>query len=423
MPKTHNTDSQHKSDIVLWGATSFIGRLLIKYLWPRYGENGEVRFALGGRNKSKLESIHREMNADDSLSIVVGDASDKDFLDVLTRNTTLVVSTVGPYAKYGSLLVEACVKNGKDYCDLTGEPQWMRRMIDAHQKKAEKSGARIIHACGFDSIPSDLGVMFLQDESQRRYGHALEHVKMRVASIRGGLSGGTVASILNLVEEVRRDPEIAAIARNPYSLAPEGMRKGIRQDNVSSLKYDRDLKKWIGPFIMAAVNTKIVHRSHALLGYPWGKEFRYEEAMVMGTGIKGALRAAAFAGGLGAFLLGAGFSPTRSLMKTTVLPKPGEGPSPKEQETGFYKLHFIGKSQEGIQLQSRVTGDRDPGYGSTSKMLGESALCMLKDVAREELSGGFWTPATAMGLKLMNRLTSNAGMSFEIYKDNSSRNE
>jgi len=415
MAKKHNADSQNKPDIVLWGATSFIGQLLIAYLWPRYGKSGEVRFALGGRNRSKLESIHRQMNADDRLSITVGDASDDGFLDNLTRNAKLVVSTVGPYAKYGSPLVEACARNGTDYCDLTGEPQWMRRMIDANQKTAEESGARIIHACGFDSIPSDLGVLFLQHEAQHRFGHALEHVKMRVSSIRGGLSGGTVASILNLVEEARRDPEIANIAKNPYALAPEGMRKGIRQDNVSALKFDGDLQKWIGPFIMAAVNTKVVHRSHALLGCPWGKEFRYDEAMVMGSGIRGALRGAAFAGGLGAFLLGAGFSPTRALMKTTVLPKPGEGPSPEEQETGFYKLHFIGKSQKGASLRLKVTGDRDPGYGSTSKMLGESALCLLKDIARDELSGGFWTPATAMGRKLMDRLTSSAGMSFDIH--------
>jgi short subunit dehydrogenase-like uncharacterized protein len=237
--------------------------------------------------------------------------------------------------------------------------------------------------------------------------------------MRGGLSGGTVASILNLVEEVRRDPEVANIAKNPYSLAPEGMRTGVRQDNVSTLAYDRDLQKWVGPFIMAAVNTKVVHRSHALLGCPWGKEFRYDEAMVMGAGIRGAFRAATFAGGLGAFFLGVAFSPTRFLMKTTVLPKPGEGPSPKEQENGFYKLHFIGKDQKGNQLQVRVTGDRDPGYGSTSKMLGESALCLLKDITPEELSGGFWTPATAMGQKLMYRLTSNAGLSFEVVEGNS----
>jgi short subunit dehydrogenase-like uncharacterized protein len=419
MAKKQNTDKQNKSDIVLWGASSFVGQLLIKYLWPRYGASGEVRFALGGRNRSKLETIHRNVNADDRLSVIVGDASDEGFLDVLTRSTKVVVSTVGPYAKYGSSLVEVCAKNGTDYCDLTGEPQWMRRMIDANLKTAEESGARIIHTCGFDSIPSDLGVLFLQDEAQNRFGYAMENVKMRVSAMRGGLSGGTVASILNLVEEVRRDPEIANIAKNPYALAPEGMRKGVRQENVGTLEYDRDLQKWVGPFIMAAVNTKVVHRSNALLGYPWGKEFRYDEAMVMGAGIKGALRAATLAGGLGAFFLGAVLSPTRFLMKATVLPKPGEGPSPKEQETGFYKLHFIGKDQKGNQLQVRVTGDRDPGYGSTSKMLGESALCLLKDIAPEELPGGFWTPATAMGQKLMARLTSNAGISFEVVEESS----
>lgn len=408
------TRQSRQSDIVLWGATSFVGQLLVQYLWPRYGATGEVRFALGGRNRSKLESVRRKVDADDRLAILVGDAADEGFLNDLTRNTRVVVSTVGPYARYGSPLVGVCAKNGTDYCDLTGEPQWMRRMIDANQKVAEESGARIVHSCGFDSVPSDLGVLFLQQEAQSRFSHGLEQVKMRVGAMRGGLSGGTVASILNLVAELRRDPAVARIAKNPYALAPEGMRKGIRQDNVSTLAYDRDLQKWIGPFIMAAVNTRVVHRTHALLGRPWGQEFRYDEAMVMGVGLKGAFRGATFAGGLSAFFLGAAFSPTRSLMKTTILPKPGEGPSPEEQESGFYKLVFIGKDRKENHLRVWVTGDRDPGYGSTSKMLGESAVCLLQDIAPGDLPGGFWTPATAMGQKLTDRLTANAGVSFEV---------
>lgn len=411
------TDMPQKTDIVLWGATSFVGRLLAAYLWRRYGDTGDVRLALAGRDRSKLEAVHRHLNADDRLPIIVGSASDEAFLDAMTGGASVVVSTVGPYARYGSRLVAACVQNGTDYCDLAGEPQWIRRMIDAHQNRAEDTGARIVHACGFDSIPSDLGVWYLQEEMHKRFGRPADRISMRVGAMRGGVSGGTVASMLHLVEEAQRDRAVARIAKNPYALAPEGMRSGVTQDNVATLAYDRDLRRWVGPFIMAAINTKVVHRSHALLGNAWGPAFRYDEAMVMGAGIKGAFRAAAFAGGLHAFLLGAAFNPTRGLMKRAFLPKPGEGPSPEAQKTGFFKLSFIGTGAEGNRLRVNVTGDRDPGYGSTSKMLGESAVCLLRDVSPAQLAGGFWTPSTAMGPTLMDRLTANAGMTFEVAAD------
>lgn len=417
MTKKQTTSKRKMTDIILWGATSFVGRLLTGYLWPRYGATDEIRMAIGGRSRSRLEEVHRMVNADDRLGMLVGDASDEDFLGTMARNARVVISTVGPYARYGSPLVAACASAGTDYCDLTGEPQWIRRMIDAHQKTAAGSGARIIHTCGFDSIPSDMGVLFLQEEAQKRFGHALPQVKLRVAAIRGGLSGGTVASILNVAEEMRRDPEVVKWAKNPFSLAPEGMRRGVRQPNVSGPAYDRDLDRWVGPFIMAAVNTKVVHRSNALLGYPWGKSFQYDEAMVMGKGIKGAFQATALSSGLGAFFMGALFAPTRFVMKKTFLPKPGEGPSRKERETGFFKLHLIGKDQQGNQLRAMVTGDRDPGYGSTSKMLGESAVCLLKDIDDSSPAGGFWTPASGMGRALINRLTVHAGLTFEIIKE------
>jgi short subunit dehydrogenase-like uncharacterized protein len=403
-----------KTDIVLWGATGFVGRLLAAYLWPRYGATGEIRLALGGNSKSELEAVHRDINADDRLPLIVGDAFDAAFLDGLAKSAKLIVSTVGPYAKYGTALVAACAKNGTDYCDLSGETQWMYKMINAHQKDAEASGARIVHSCGFDSIPSDLGVLFLQMQVQEQFGHPMNQVKLRVKSMRGGASGGTVASILNVIEEVRRDPEIAKIVKNPYALAPEGMRDGIRQPNVTTFEYDDDAQSWVGPFVMAAVNTRVVHRSNALLGYAWGKDFKYDEAMMTGRGIMGGIRAASLAGTLGAFIVGSAFSPTRALMKNTFLPKPGQGPSEKERENGFYKLLLIGKDVTGNQLRVNVTGDRDPGYGSTSKMLGESAVCLLKDIEKKDIKGGFWTPATAMGQKLIDRLITNAGLTFKI---------
>jgi short subunit dehydrogenase-like uncharacterized protein len=401
------------ADIVLWGAAGFVGRLLAAYLWPKYGASGEIRLALGGLDKQELEAVHRDLKADDRLPLIVGNAFDERFINALTKNARLIVSTVGPYARYGSTLVAACAANGTDYCDLSGETQWMHRMINEHQKAAEASGARVVHACGFDSIPSDLGVLFLQTLAQKRFGHPMTDVKMRVKSLRGKASGGTVASILNVIEEVRNDPQVAKIAKNPYALAPEGMRSGVRQPNVSTFEYDPDVDSWVAPFVMAAVNTRVVHRSNALMGHAWGKTFKYDEAMMMGHGLTGRIRAAAFAGTLGAFLAGSYFTPTRFLMKKTLLPKPGEGPSLEERESGFYKLYLIGKDSEGSELRVTVTGDRDPGYGSTSKMIGEAAVCLFGDIGKKDLTGGFWTPATAMGQKLIDRLIANAGLTFE----------
>lgn len=401
-----------ETDIVLWGATGFIGKLLAAYVWRRYGATNEIRFALGGNQRQELESVHRELNADDRLPMIVGDAFDQTFLDEMAEKAKLIVSTVGPYARLGSKLVAACAAKGTDYCDLAGEPQWIYRMINAYQKAAESSGARIVHACGFDSIPSDMGVWFLQQRAKKRFGHPLNRIKMRVTAIHGGASGGTVDSILNIIEEVRRDPEVAKILRNPYALAPEGMRSGIRQPSVNLFEYDADVHSWVGPFIMAAVNTRIVHRTNALMNYPWGSDFKYDEALTTGPGLKGRLRALALSGMMGAFIAGGAFRPTRDLLKKTLLPRAGSGPSPEKRKKGFYKLHLIGKDWDGHEMRMTLTGDRDPGYGSTRKMLGEAAVCLFKDIDKKELGGGFWTPASAMGDKLIRRLTANAGLTF-----------
>ncbi|MDZ7833477.1 MAG: saccharopine dehydrogenase NADP-binding domain-containing protein [Desulfobacterales bacterium] len=409
-----NTAQIPEVDMILWGATGFIGSLLAGYLWPRYGATGKIRFALGANSREELEAVRKDLGAGEDLPLIVGDAFDEPFLNEMVKHTKLVVSTVGPYAKLGSALVAACAANGTDYCDLSGEPQWMQRMIDTHQETAAASGARIVHSCGFDSIPSDLGVLFLQNEAKKRFGHFMNQVKLRVKIMRGGASGGTVASILNFIEEARRDPAVAKTAKNPYALAPEGRRTGIRQPNVSTFEYDPDIRNWLAPFVMAAVNTRIVHRTNALMDYAYGREFQYDEAMMMGTGMKGRFRAASLAGVLGAFMAGSAFGPSRALMKKTILPEPGEGPSPEKQEKGFYKLLLIGKDDAGNRLDVNVTGDQDPGYGSTRKMLGESAVCLLKEISKQDVKGGFWTPATAMGEPLIRRLTENAGLTFEV---------
>lgn len=405
---------QQTFDIILWGATGFVGKILADWLWPRYGKTDKIRLALGGNNRPELEALREELKADHRLPLIVGDALDRPFLDAMVKKAAVIVSTVGPYAQLGSELVAACAANGTDYCDLSGETQWMRRMIDAHQKTAESSGARIVHACGFDSIPSDMGVYFLQNEAMKRFGHPMQQVKMRIKSMRGGFSGGTVASILNIVEEARRDRETIKIMKNPYALAPEGMRDGVRQPGVAVYEYDPDSQSWVAPFVMAAVNTRVVHRSNALTGYAWGKDFKYDEALMTGPGLYGRLRAAAVAGATGAFLMGGAIGPARTLLKMTLLPKPGEGPSAEKRKLGFFKLHFTGSAADGNRLNAIVTGDSDPGYGSTPKMLGESAVCLLKDISKDDMKGGFWTPSTAMGETLLHRLTDSAGLTFSI---------
>lgn len=402
-------------DVVIYGAASFVGSILSHYFYERHGADGDIKWAVAGRNQKKLDDLRASLNAPD-LPCIIANADDDAALDAMTAATRVLVSTVGPYDLYGSQVVAACVNNGTDYCDLTGEAQWMRKMIDQHQGQAEKSGARIVHNCGFDSIPSDLGVWFTQQQAQAQFGEHCQQIKMRVKAAKGGASGGTIASMLNIVEQAGKDPALRKELQNPYSITPEqDGRKGIRQPNVSAPVYDEDAKSWLAPFVMAAINTRVVHRSHALLGYPWGREsFLYDEAMLMGADFKGRMLATGMAGGLGGFMAAAALPPSRALLAKYVLPKPGEGPTPEEQKNGFFDLRFFGTTASGKTIQTKVTGDRDPGYGSTGKMLGESAACLALDIEKGNPQGGFWTPSTAMGDPLIHRLQTHAGLSFEV---------
>jgi short subunit dehydrogenase-like uncharacterized protein len=321
---------------------------------------------------------------------------------------------VGPYALHGSELVAACAAAGTDYCDLTGEVPWMRKMLDAHAAEAEASGARIVHCCGFDSIPSDLGVWFLQQQAHAKFGQPMTRVRLGVQALKGKMSGGTAASMLNIIESSRSDPEVARIVKNPYALCPEEFRKGPRQPYVSGPKFDESLGAWTAPFVMAAINTRIVHRSHALQGRPWGDDFTYDESMLTGKGFKGRRQATTWSLALGGFALGASFGPSRKLLQSRFLPKPGEGPSKGARERGFFKLLLVGRDEDGHEIRVRVTGDRDPGYGSTAKMLGEAAYTLATDLPAGDPSGGFWTPSTAMAEQLMPRLVEHAGLTFEV---------
>ena len=410
MAKAKAASAKREFDLVVYGAASFVGRLLVRYLVERHGVDGDLKWALAGRNESKLKAVASEFGAQ-SLPLIIADAHEIAALNSMAMRSKVIVTTVGPYALFGSDLVAACAEQGTHYCDLTGEAQWMRLMIDAHENTAKRTGARIVHNCGFDSIPSDMGVWFSQSEAQKSFNEPCQQIKMRVKAAKGGASGGTVASMMNMVDEVKRDPAIRQLMQNPYAVAPEGMRRGVRQPNVTAPTFDKDANSWLAPFVMAGINTRVVHRSHGLLGRPWGDNFLYDEAMLMGSGPAGAMRAAAVTAGLGGFIALSALKPTRALLNKTVLPQPGEGPSPKAQKEGYYDLRFFGRTASGKTLQTKVTGAGDPGYGSTAKMLGEAAVCLAKDDLAVE--GGFWTPSTAMGDTLIERLRQHADVCFE----------
>ncbi len=404
-----------KYHLIVFGATSFVGQLLTRYLFERHGVDGDLHWAIAGRSAAKLLEVRAALGAKASkLPIVLANSDDEKSLLALCQQTGTVVSTVGPYSLYGSPLVKVCAESGTDYCDLTGEAPWIAEMLAAHEETAKRTGARIVHCTGFDSIPSDLGTYCLQKKSKEHVGQYCTRVKMRVKAMKGGLSGGTVASMIHIITEATNDKAMRRLLNDPFALCPATDLKRPRQPNVTFATYDPDAQAWMFPFIMAAINSKIVHRTHALSGYAYGQDFVYDEAMLTGDGLKG--RAAAITASLavaGAFTAIA-LPPTRMLMSRYVVPKPGEGPSPEEQAKGFYDIRFIGKTAAGERLTVKVTGDRDPGYGSTAKILGEAAVCLALDVAKTDKAGGFWTPASLMGDQLIERLEQYAGLSFSV---------
>ena len=406
-------DSAREFDVIVVGATGFTGALVAEYLCERYGVGSNLRWAAAGRSHEKLAALQASLGpAAASLPLIVANTLDAQSVRDLARRTRVILTTVGPYARYGSELVAACAESGTHYCDLAGEVQWIKRMIDAHDSEARKSGARIVHCCGFDSIPMDIGAWFLQREAHQRYGSYCDSVTLLVKAMKGGASGGTMASMTNLMREAREDREVARVLARPYSLNPDGEQRGPDKGDQRGVRFDDDAGSWTAPFIMASVNTRVVRRSHALLGYPWGADFRYHEAIRTGPGIAGWFRAATITAGLTGLVFLASFGWTRDLLERFVLPKPGTGPDAEARENGFFNLEQIGRLADGRRIRSRISGDRDPGYGSTSKMLAESAVCLAQDELESE--GGVHTPASAMAAPLIERLTKNAGLTFEI---------
>jgi short subunit dehydrogenase-like uncharacterized protein len=407
------SETNREFDLVVWGATGFTGALVAEYLLAQYGTGGSLRWAIAGRSEDKLAALRESLGSEAaSVPTVVADSFDEDQLAAMAASTRVVISTVGPYAKYGSPLVAACVAAGTHYCDLAGEAHWIRQMVDQHHDAAAASGARIVHCCGFDSVPMDIGVWYLQQEARKRHGAYCSSIAMFVKATRGGPSGGTMASITNLIKEARADRSVARVLGDPYGLNPPDERKGPDGADQRNVRFDELPGVWTAPFVMAGINTKVVRRSHALLGYPYGRDFRYREAVMMGKGASAWLKANAMTAGLGGFLVAAGFDFSRGLLERFVLPAPGEGPSREQRETGFFDLRQFGTLPDGTVIRTRITGDRDPGYGSTSKMLAESGVCLAKDDLAS--GGGVLTPAAAMGDALLKRLQENAGLAFEV---------
>jgi len=387
--------SDREFDVVIFGASGYTGKLVAEYMHDQYGDDQSIKYAIAGRNTEKLLEVKKDLNLNEDIAILEADSSNLDSLDKMTTSAKCVLTTVGPYQLYGSKLVESCSRNGTDYVDLTGEPGWMYEMINAHKESAQNSGARIVFSCGFDSVPFDLGVYFIQNAAKEKFGKPAQHVKGRVKAMNGEFSGGTIASLGATMSTLKEKPELIKVLANPFSLT-EGF-EGPSQLDDSKPLLDEKMNMWLAPFVMAPINTKNIHRSNALFDHAYGEDFCYDEMMIAGEGDEGEQIAKAMASG--------------NPLGGDNVPQPGEGPSKESREQGNYDVLFFADLEEG-SIEARVTGDMDPGYGSTSKMIAESALCLVQDCS--DLAGGIYTPAPSMGEKLIDRLIKKAGLTFDI---------
>ena len=381
-------------DIVVFGASGYTGRLVAEYLAKEYSGD-DLSWAMAGRSLDKLATVRKEMDISEDVALLEVDVADADSVQQMVTACKVVITTVGPYQLYGDELVKQCAEHGTDYVDLTGEPSWMHGTIGRYSAAAKASGARIVHSCGFDSIPFDLGVFTLQEHAIAKTGNPVATVKGRVRAMNGGFSGGTIASMRATMASVANNPEIIQVLTNPFALT-EGF-TGPEQPAGAAPQYDEELSSWSAPFIMAPINTKNIHRSNFLLGHRYGTDFRYDEMLLTGDGDQGKATAEFVA-------------KDDSVAKSEL--QPGDGPTKEERENGNYDAIFAGISSDGDLIISSVQGDRDPGYGSTSKMLAEAAMCLLKNP--ELASGGLWTPAAALGSALIERLEAHAGLTFKI---------
>lgn len=400
-------------DVVVFGASGFVGRLTAEYLAAHAPEG--ARIALGGRSQAKLEAVRSGLGpraAD--WPIVVADSADPAALLALAQSTRAVATTVGPYLRYGLPLVAACAEAGTHYADLTGEVLFMRRAIDDHDERAQATGARIVHTCGFDSIPSDLGVFLLAEAARERGLGTLTDTTYVVKKVRGGVSGGTVDSLRGQLDEARRDRTSRAILLDPYALSPDREAEpdlGPQRDPMG-VEHDPALGGFLAPFVMGTINTRVVRRSNALQGHAYGRGLRYREFMATGGLPLGPVIAGGIAAGVGALMVGLSFGPTRKVIDH-VLPDPGEGPSERDRERGFFAIEVHAQTTGGTRLVCDAKAKGDPGYKATAVMLGEAALALALDEDRLPPAAGVLTPATAMGHVLVDRLQA-AGQTYAV---------
>lgn len=451
MPNSTSTDHQASQkrdfDIILYGATSFVGKLTAEYLVKLLRRNAlfpndklppqKINFAIAGRNQEKLKALKDKISPpiDDeklanehqsqednqpilpdnlNIDIVLADSHDPKSLESMAKKARVIISTVGPYLTFGEGLIKACAENGTDYVDLTGEAIFIKDMMTRYQDAAKKSGARIVNSCGFDSIPSDLGVYFTQKHAKAKFNQPCSEIHMRVKGAKGGLSGGTIASMAAIFGEVGHDKARRRQLANPYLLNDDANAPRIRQTKLNKPQYDIEHNRWLAPFVMESINSRIVHRSNQLQGYAYGRDFCYDEAVWMKDGVEGQLMSLGMSAGIVAFAMVMSNNTSRKFLSDHILPKSGSGPSKSDRDEGYFDLRFFGNTKQGATITTKVTGNKDPGYGSTSMMLAQSALCLALDIDKNDVMGGFWTPASALGDKLIQRLESFAGIEFEV---------
>ncbi|MCL2778645.1 MAG: saccharopine dehydrogenase NADP-binding domain-containing protein [Polyangiaceae bacterium] len=414
-------------DVILFGAAGYTGKLVAEYLARvARARRSKLRWAIAGRNQGKLEAVRRDLAAIDgslaSLPIVIADSVDQASLDALAASTRVVATTVGPFAKYGRGLAATCARQGTHYCDITGEMPFVRASIDASHAIATQSSAKIVHACGFDAVPSDLGAYLLFDRA-RALGRNLKWAKGFAVEVKGRFSGGTFNTILGTVDEAVRRKGTRRLLLNPYALNPDPQTSLPKVTDQRTVRFDRDAGGWTAPFLMSVFNTRIVRRTSALLGYGGtANDFRYDEVMSFPPGPKGFAMASAVTAGIAGFFVATAIPVTRNLLARSVLPKPGEGPTKEERDRGSFKFRFVGETSKTSEcsdgrashrLEAVVSIKLDPGYGTTALMLGESALCLAEDGEALPKSAGVLTPAAAMGGCLVTRLR-RAGMTLEV---------
>ena len=400
---------QKKLDLVIWGATGFTGQLVCEYISYSYN-NKDLNWTIAGRNEEKLLKLKNRLNINNP--ILIGNSNDKSSLEKICGKTKVICSTVGPYAIHGTELIHACVKMKTNYCDISGETQWIRKIIDTYHEKAKSLKIKIVNSCGFDSIPSDMGVYFCQSNCYKENGEYANAINMRVAGTKGGFSGGTYNSLTNVIHEASVNKSVRKTLNNPYGLNPINEQSGPDKKDLRSVIYDKEAKSWIAPFVMAGINTKIVRRSNALFNYKYGKYFLYSEAVLVGDSFLGKI-----IGYLSLIPILMVIQKKGSIIKRIVdlfVPKAGQGPSKKQRENGFFNLKFYFNSNRKKYL-AKVTGDMDPGYGSTSKMLAECAVCLALDDTLNK-NYGVITPSVAFEKNILQRLQNNAGLKFSIKK-------